>query len=366
MAIVEGGSRFVRSAFAGTLVVASIAFYATAQSTSPNPAEKPSARAGAKPAAGSLASPGPRRAASMTFDEARKVVLLFGGASPARSAATSGASAPAAGAAPPGSTQHGTLWSWDGKSWKQVAADGPSPRVHGCFVYDAKRQRAVLYGGSSGDYPDERFLEDTWEWDGKQWTQAAEKGPGRRAHCACAWDPARERVVLFGGLDMTSGKEFGDVWQWDGRQWQAVESRAPTIAYAPALFFDAAAKSMVLVCVDPESTKMNTSAWNGKEFVELGEEGPVALPAAIVALGRKGGALAFAGYDGKEIVAQTWRLAQEAWSRVDVPGPSPRGSVAMAYDAARDRVVLFGGEDKTTTFDDTWEFDGRAWKQVAR
>jgi hypothetical protein len=35
----------------------------------------------------------------------------------------------------------------------------------------------------------------------------------------------------------------------------------------------------------------------------------------------------------------------------------------MAYDVARQRVVLFGGADATTALADTWEWDGAIWIQ---
>jgi hypothetical protein len=49
------------------------------------------------------------------------------------------------------------------------------------------------------------------------------------------------------------------------------------------------------------------------------------------------------------------------WTQKEDIGPSPRVAHAMAYEAARERVVLFGGEDGSNT----WEWDGVAWTQVA-
>jgi hypothetical protein len=49
------------------------------------------------------------------------------------------------------------------------------------------------------------------------------------------------------------------------------------------------------------------------------------------------------------------------WTQKEDIGPSPRLAHAMAYEAARQRVVLFGGEDNPNT----WEWDGVAWTQVA-
>ncbi|HKQ97094.1 MAG TPA: kelch repeat-containing protein, partial [Candidatus Polarisedimenticolia bacterium] len=42
-----------------------------------------------------------------------------------------------------------------------------------------------------------------------------------------------------------------------------------------------------------------------------------------------------------------------------------RNAHAMAYDSARERVVLFGGADAERVRNDTWEWDGVAWTQVA-
>jgi hypothetical protein len=38
----------------------------------------------------------------------------------------------------------------------------------------------------------------------------------------------------------------------------------------------------------------------------------------------------------------------------------------MAYDPARARTVLFGGYDGQRNFNDTWEFDGSAWRLADR
>ncbi|MBL8880431.1 MAG: immunoglobulin domain-containing protein [Phycisphaerales bacterium] len=51
-----------------------------------------------------------------------------------------------------------------------------------------------------------------------------------------------------------------------------------------------------------------------------------------------------------------------AWALASNVGPSPRRAFGMAYDIARDRVVLYGGFDATTTsLSDTWEWDGISW-----
>jgi hypothetical protein len=70
------------------------------------------------------------------------------------------------------------------------------------------------------------------------------------------------------------------------------------------------------------------------------------------------------------INGDTWLFDGTAWTQGPV-GPPPRRGAAMAYDAKRRRVVLFGGSssparDATSCscLGDTWEWDGMGWKQV--
>lgn len=53
-----------------------------------------------------------------------------------------------------------------------------------------------------------------------------------------------------------------------------------------------------------------------------------------------------------------------AWSlRAPATSPSPRRGHRLAYDSARQRVVLFGGRAGSTYLADTWEWDGNNWLQ---
>lgn len=60
--------------------------------------------------------------------------------------------------------------------------------------------------------------------------------------------------------------------------------------------------------------------------------------------------------------AETWEWDRTSWrQRFPVDAPSARTGHALAYDAARRRVVLFGGSDVTGLLSDTWEWDGMTW-----
>jgi hypothetical protein len=61
---------------------------------------------------------------------------------------------------------------------------------------------------------------------------------------------------------------------------------------------------------------------------------------------------------------QTWTWNGSAWTQ-QAPAHSPgaRTGAAMAYDAARGVVVLFGGQSGTATLNDTWTWNGTDWTQ---
>src|SRR5581483_8363800 len=67
------------------------------------------------------------------------------------------------------------------------------------------------------------------------------------------------------------------------------------------------------------------------------------------------------GFDGAAHMG-TWELDAQAWH--DNSGQHPAGLVgpALAYDGARQRVVMFGGYSMWTGASaDTWEWDGMTW-----
>lgn len=55
------------------------------------------------------------------------------------------------------------------RAWIEITLTGPTPgaRVAHAMAYDRRRQRLGLYGGFSGG----PALDDTWEWDGANWTE---------------------------------------------------------------------------------------------------------------------------------------------------------------------------------------------------
>ena len=91
-------------------------------------------------------------------------------------------------------------WEWDGAVWTQVADTGPSPRSGSAMAQMGTR--TVLFGG----YNSAGALADSWEWKDLRWTQRQNMGPPKRTSHDMAYDIERERLVLFGGLDLVHSR----------------------------------------------------------------------------------------------------------------------------------------------------------------
>jgi hypothetical protein len=78
----------------------------------------------------------------------------------------------------------------------------------------------------------------------------------------------------------------------------------------------------------------------------------------------RGRLVVFGGYGASEL-GDTWEWDGTSWQDKTPTGarPSARTDTSMAFDAVRGRVVLFGGYDGALSLSDTWEWDGTSWVQ---
>jgi len=203
----------------------------------------------------SASNPGAREGALMAYDAVRETMLLFGGATAdmqvrgdtweweGQSWTMVSESGPAARfpggmvydpvrqeilmysghfAEPSGGViDYDDLWSWDGTSWTEVVVNGPTPdhRTHAGFVFDPMIEKVMLIGSGS-----KTFRSDVWAWDGMKWEEIpASNTPARSGH-NIAYDPTRDRFVLFGGVDRPGGVALDDTWEWDRAAWTCVHN----------------------------------------------------------------------------------------------------------------------------------------------
>jgi hypothetical protein len=297
-----------------------------------------------------------RHGHAMVYDEAHRQLLLFGGTG------TEGTSP---------SGDRSSTWKWDGTTWTRLDATGPTPRYLVSIVYDAARQRVVLYGGQTGVFPNITVLSDTWEWDGTAWVQKATSGPSARVHQSMTFDRARGRVVLYGGFNSSTQQQLTDIWEWDGTTWRQATGSGPANSVALNVAYDEKSAALYLYSMPENGGAVTASRWNGTAVSAAPGAAPACVPirGQLAALGSTPGGLLFYVHScdqtGTTIQPQTWRWDGAAWSTVSGAEPTARFNAALAYDRDRNRVVLYGGEVPGGGADlaDTWEFDGSAWSR---
>lgn len=249
--------------------------------------------------------------------------------------------------------------------WKvDQPAASPPPRYDAAMAWDSVRHRVVLFGGVGDAGP----LDDTWEWDGTTWTEASVAvAPQRRSQHALAFDAARGVTVLFGGADWLFNP-LGDTWEWDGTQWTercvdaACEAAAPAARSSHALAWDPNRKTTVAAGGAPaDSYEWDGSTWKLLTSSVSYDEQLDAVAAYDEALGHVE-MLDNLKHTFFELVGASWTPRTTPTDPgLNVP------TLAMAYDAAGARMVLFGGRDSSagTSKSDTWEWDGSGWTKTA-
>jgi cysteine-rich repeat protein len=140
-------------------------------------------------------------------------------------------------------------WEHDGVTWGRLAPPASPPALtRVAMAYDPRRDRVVLFGGldASG-----AFVDETWEFDGVTWVKLSPAThPTARVDAAFACSPTR--CVLFGGRNGTtqgSGAMHQDTWSWDGTSWSEVAnsgSGMPPARSAAGMTFDTRISSFVL------------------------------------------------------------------------------------------------------------------------
>lgn len=266
----------------------------------------------------------------------------------------------------------GDIWAWDGTSWTELTpANGPAlpPRKNFGLAYDTARKRLVVFGGIYGGLQvTPKYMNDTWEWDGQTWTDKtpASGSPSPRAGHGMAYDPARKRVVVFGG---GASGPLDDTWEWDGQKWeQKATTGQPAARYNTRMVYDEVAQNVVLFGGQAGANFGDLWAWDGTTWTEL-------WPTSKEPLGRGFFDLAYDSarervvlYGGTvtyppniapdNIFADHWEWDGTSWTLIgDGDGPGKRSGQGMAYDAHRGCLVLFGGTASGSLYlDDTWEY----------
>jgi hypothetical protein len=273
------------------------------------------------------------------------------------------------------------LWEWDNGKWTLLPVMGAPPmRTLGAAVYDSRRDRIVMHGGlGRAGLDDPRG--DTWEWDGRRWMQMRDATTGSRDHHSMAYDEGRGRTVMYGGVSSTGDPPAKraaptDTWEWDGRWWTRIVTPGPDARSGAGMVYDRARKCTVLFGgVGGSSGNAvrfgDTWTWDGATWTKVAEEGPAGRNGhAMVFDPRSGDVLMWGGTVGGAHLDDLWRWDGRRWTEVAAGGlePGKRTGAEMAYDAARNLVVLYGGRIRENGVvrpsAEMWEWHGNRWKQA--
>jgi hypothetical protein len=207
-------------------------------------------------------------------------------------------------------------WEWDGAVWLQnVTAGVPTAVVADAMVlvYDPIGRRVL---GVDHEGPTSSGVE-LWQYTGSTWTLLPHNGtlPPTVPEIAAAFDRNRNRLVV---------QDQADTWEWDGAVWTLrATTTSPGRVDGARMAFDAQRGRCVLV---------GGQRWD-----------PV---------------LASLVYD-----TNTYEWDGSSWSVL--PTATARRDHALTYDAARGRVVLYGGTriipNLMTVLGDFLEWDGTSW-----
>ena len=187
---------------------------------------------------------------------------------------------------------------------------------------------------------------------------------GRDDHMM-TFDSERGLVVMFGGDNADHV-----TWLWDGTNWfQASPDTQPALKREAALVYDSVRKvsvlfggyDLVLGDVVNVTWEFDGEFWVGK----MPPNAPAPRNNHAMAFDAERELIILFGGDVNDDLTWSydgvdWRVANE-----EDNSPGLRGAHGMVYDSDRQVIILFGGSRGSTYYRDTWEWDGVSWEDVS-
>jgi len=258
----------------------------------------------------------------------------------------------------------------------------------------------LVFGGNSGVIVDQipigDFRKDTWIFEpGVGWTQITGTSPSKRGRYALSVDEAGHRALLFGGRFREADEGgnytlFNDLWSFDfdDRSWTLLDdgtsSDDPEPRYYANSAWDADAGMLYAwggnVNTDPLQFEVTDDlfVWDGEGWDQLETTGDAPSPRSFLGSlhdTKRNKLVVFGGQRG-DLISQAYNdtyaldLDTLEWTElhdgVETPVPSTRMHGHFAYDAPRDRYLLFGGHTDLGDMNDLWAMDPEAhtWSRV--
>lgn len=256
-------------------------------------------------------------------------------------------------------TNNSTLWSY-------AAATLPLQRAGASVIYDAPRQRLIIFGGATAA---EYGSNDTWAYSliGGGWTFLGGGPGGRQGHTA-VFDPVGNRMLVYGGRAL--GVTLGDVWSLSLAGTPTWTQLSPTGTAPPTRFqhtaiFDVPRNRMVVYGGISEFIGLVNDVWalslgGTPSWTQLNPTGgpPTSRREhSAVFDSPRNRMLVFGGYvsdfSGSVLADPTvWALdlaGSPAWSTLAVGGgATPMADHVAVYDPTRDAMLVAGSDLNST------------------
>jgi hypothetical protein len=221
---------------------------------------------------------------------------------------------------------------WGGATGNVIS--GPGPHYNQAMAYDVARNKTLMYGGVNGQ---NTVVGELWEYDNatQVWSLISQaSAPGARQGASLVYDSVNHLFVLFGGA--SSGAAIGDTWQFDpvAQSWAKTVAAgtpgAPTARYLHSMAFDS--QRGVSVMFGGLDTGTPSTQYNDT--------------------------YEYSYNPGTGVGTWTQRNAQGA-----AGNPAVRYLAGMVYDSTRNKMVLAGGNNTATSvwYNDTYEWNSSSF-----
>jgi len=233
--------------------------------------------------------------------------------------------------------------------WTQIHPTGP-PGAFFTAIADPVRDRMLVFGGSFGTPTN-----DLWEFalDGSGWTLLAPTGtpPSARSNHAAILDPLRDRMLVFGGYP-TDVQTYALDLATDS--WSVLTAAGtPSTQIQHSAIYDPVRDRMLVCggnCSGPEVLALSltgTPTWTSiatagtPPYPQTGCNSAAAYDAVRDRLIVFGGG---SEYESNALHALSL-AGTPTWTTLTPPGESPGGwgGSSLVYDVAHDRMILHGG-----------------------
>jgi hypothetical protein len=172
--------------------------------------------------------------------------------------------------------------------------------------------------------------------------------------------------VLHGGN--TGSAILAATLEWNGSTWSTAAD-GPAM-YGHQIVYDSARRRLVML------SGRDSNGYVAKTYERIGTTWTDVTPTPVLPEARQQFGMAYDSARGRIVMfggeytsplGDTWEWRAGAWKKMNAGGtasePSPRTGVSLAYDAAAAVTVLFGGRDSTERAD-TWVWNGALWNNV--